>query len=232
MRAAGIAVLQRHLEVFAPRIRDPVDGIGDPPAAARRASTRRASTADCSSRTANFTRRACRRLRAADCISTTGGVLSMSKLTLSSSPTSAVAGGVRRRVGRGDLHVVGAVGHRRRVPDDDRVPQAALERLPRGFPFAAIEDVELQAIVVVVVGLPDEASAAPSGRPCGRAPAPAADELAPDGRRACCCGLRPSDVFSSKPAISSSPVENGRWNTVPGGCTVMLVTSGRRLRGR
>src|SRR6266545_590799 len=47
-----------------------------------------------------------------------------------------------------------------------------------------------------------------------------------------CEGLRPSDVFSSKPAIWSSPVENGRWNTVPAGCTVMLVTIGRRFRGR
>jgi len=38
--------------------------------------------------------------------------------------------------------------------------------------------------------------------------------------------------LSSKPAISISPVENGRWNTVPGGCTVIPVTSGRRLRGK
>ena len=29
-----------------------------------------------------------------------------------------------------------------------------------------------------------------------------------------------------------SPVENGRWKTAPGGCTVIDVTSGRRLRGR
>src|SRR5205085_10062386 len=47
-----------------------------------------------------------------------------------------------------------------------------------------------------------------------------------------CEGLRPSEVLSSNPAISSSPVEKGRWNTVPGGCTVMLETTGRRLRGR
>jgi len=39
-------------------------------------------------------------------------------------------------------------------------------------------------------------------------------------------------VFSSKPAISRSPVENGRWKTTPGGCTVMLDITGRRLRGR
>src|SRR3972149_1223898 len=43
---------------------------------------------------------------------------------------------------------------------------------------------------------------------------------------------RPSDVFSSKPAISASPVEKGRWNTVPAGCTVIAVPSGRTLRGK
>src|SRR5687767_1185337 len=45
-------------------------------------------------------------------------------------------------------------------------------------------------------------------------------------------GERPSEVLSSKPAISASPVEKGRWKTAPDGCTVIAVTSGRRLRGR
>ncbi len=49
------------------------------------------STADCSSRTTNFTV-ARVPARVADVTSTTGGVLSMSKLTLSSSPMRAVAG--------------------------------------------------------------------------------------------------------------------------------------------
>src|SRR5205807_10584350 len=48
-------------------------------------------TADWSSRTTNFTV-ARAPVRTADCTSTTGGVLSMSKLTLSNSPTRAVAG--------------------------------------------------------------------------------------------------------------------------------------------
>ena len=43
---------------------------------------------------------------------------------------------------------------------------------------------------------------------------------------------RPSGLLSSNPAISISPVENGRWNTVPGGWTVIVDTTGRRLRGR
>ena len=41
-------------------------------------------------------------------------------------------------------------------------------------------------------------------------------------------GERPSDVFSSKPALSRSPGENGRGQTTPGGCTVMLALTGRR----
>src|SRR5687768_8443743 len=64
-----------------------------------------------------------------------------------------------------------------------------------------------------------------------RAGADGADGEGPDEVLGC-DGLRPSDVLSSNPAISSSPVENGRWKTVPGGCTVMLVMAGRRLRGR
>ncbi len=49
------------------------------------------STADCSSRTTNFTVVRVP-VRVAAGTSMTGGVLSMSKLTLSKSPTSAVAG--------------------------------------------------------------------------------------------------------------------------------------------
>ncbi len=45
-------------------------------------------------------------------------------------------------------------------------------------------------------------------------------------------GDRPSEVFSSKPAISISPVEKGRWKTAPAGWTVIETISGRRLRGR
>ena len=47
-----------------------------------------------------------------------------------------------------------------------------------------------------------------------------------------CDGGRPSDVLSSKPAISMSPVEKGLWKIVPGGWTVIDAISGRRLRGR
>ena len=58
-------------------------------------------------------------------ICTVGATLSISKLLLSSSPASAVSGGIRRRV-RGDhLHDVGAVRHRRRVPHEQRVAQIA-----------------------------------------------------------------------------------------------------------
>src|SRR5262245_43677532 len=52
-----------------------------------------------------------------------------------------------------------------------------------------------------------------------------AGPLSPGGRRA-------SAVASSRPAIAPSSLENGRWNTTPGGWTVIDVTAGRVLRGR
>jgi len=36
----------------------------------------------------------------------------------------------------------------------------------------------------------------------------------------------------SNPATSGSPVGYGRWNTTPGGCTVIDSIDGRELRGR
>src|SRR5215468_3836602 len=45
-------------------------------------------------------------------------------------------------------------------------------------------------------------------------------------------GGRPSEVPVSKPATSGSPVGYGRWNTTPGGCTVIDSMLGRELRGR
>ena len=63
---------------------------------------------------------------------------------------------VRRRIRGGDPHQVRAVRHRGRVPDEDRIPHAALEDLPRGFAFAAVRHVVLQPVAVVVLGLPDE----------------------------------------------------------------------------
>ena len=159
----------------------------------------------------------------------------MSKLTLSNSPSERRGGGVRRRVGRGDLHVVGAVGHRRRVPHDDGVPQAALERLPGRVSFAAVEHVGTAGGRRCRLPPSTRTSAAPSGRPCGRARVRSGDGVEPDDELGC-DGLRPSDVLSSNPAISSSPVEKGRWKTVPGGCTVMLDTVGpqvaRQVGGR
>ena len=82
---------------------------------------------------------------------------------------------------------------------------------------------------MLVLGLPDERleslliDAAAERRARAALPGPAGARLARG---------RPSDVLSSKPAISISPVEKGRWNTVPAGCTVIDVTSGRTLRGR
>src|SRR3954469_4632761 len=44
--------------------------------------------------------------------------------------------------------------------------------------------------------------------------------------------LRRSFSGPSNPASSASPLENGFWNTTPGGCTVIEEISGRRLRCR
>ena len=99
-----------------------------------------------------------------------------------------------------------------------------------GFSLAPVEHVVLQPIVVAVLRLPDERL-----QPLLIDPAAERRRRRSGGPRrggGDWVGARPSEVFSSKPAISSSPVENGRWNTVPAGCTVIEATSGRRLRGR
>ena len=168
--------------------------------------------------------------RAAGCSSMRGGDVVDVEARALQLAVSAVAGEFDGASDAATLNDIGAVGHRRRVPHDDRIPDARLQRLPGRFAFAAVGDVELQAIVVLVLRLPDErlqtflVDAAAERRRSGAA--------ARRARRCAWLGGRPSDVLSSKPAISTSPVENGRWKTVPGGCTVIDVTSGRRLRGR
>ena len=89
---------------------------------------------------------------------------------------------------------------------------AALQRLPGRLAFAAVEHVVEQLVAVVVLGPPDERQqplligAAAERRRVG-------DRAAGRVLRA----ARRSGVSPSKPAISGSPVGNGRWNTVPGG---------------
>ncbi len=102
---------------------------------------------------------------------------------------------------------------------------------PRGLALAAVEHVGTAADRRWRPQPSRRSSAGPSGRCAGRVAAAGASGPWP-GPCWVCAGWRPSDVLSSKPAISGSPLENGRWKTVPGGCTVMLATSGRRLRGR
>src|SRR4029450_653976 len=52
--------------------------------------------------------------------------------------------------------VVSAVGNRRGVPDEDRIPQITLQQLPRRLAFAPVGNLVLQPIVVLIVRLPDE----------------------------------------------------------------------------
>ena len=87
---------------------------------------------------------------------TAGGPLSMSNAELSSSPSSAAPGVFDGLIGRHDLDDVGAVRNRRRVPDEDRVLEIALQRLPAGLTFAAIQNLVPQLVVVGVFGAPHE----------------------------------------------------------------------------
>ena len=75
-----------------------------------------------------------------------------------------------------------------------------------------------QLVVVLVLGTSTRTPAAPSGRSAGRAAGPPAVTpiAAPPAESAAGDGLV-SGHPSSKPAISASPVENGFWNTMPGG---------------
>ena len=128
-----------------------------PPASgSRRASTPRAAPATASSRTMKTDRRRVRRRARRAAPRSAARVLSMSKLTLSSSPTSAVPGEFD---GASDAATL-----TKYVPSGTDVvsqtkigsAQPAVQRLPRRFAFAAVQDVVLQSIVVLVVCLPDE----------------------------------------------------------------------------
>ena len=87
-------------------------------------------------------------------IVTDGGVLSMSKLALSSSPTEREFQRVRDGVGRDHLQDVGAVRRGRGVPHGQGVGEAGLERAPRGLALAPIQHAVAQLVLVLVFGLP------------------------------------------------------------------------------
>ena len=150
----GLAVVERHLELFAPRIRNAVLRIDDPPAARVErvldALHRRLLVAD---RERN--RRARPRARGGLRFDARRGVVDVEADALQLADERGRRG-IRRRVRGRDSDEVGAVRNRRRVPHEDRIPDAAVQRpstrsRPRGG-----RDVVLQAIVVVVFRLPDE----------------------------------------------------------------------------
>ncbi len=123
--------------------------------------------------------------------------------------------GVRRRVRRRNPHDVGAVWNRRRVPHENRIPHPALQDSSTRFRLRAGTTRRTAGDRHWRLRPSRRSSAGPSGRSAGRAAAERRRRS--PGRSALAPADAPSDVFSSKPAISISLPENGRWKTVPGG---------------
>ena len=120
---------------------------------------------------------------------TIGGMLSISNVVLSIDAGQRGVRRVRRRVRHDNLHRVAAVRHRRRVPHENRIGEAALQRLPGGVAFAAVEHVVEQFVAVLVLGAPDErqqplliGAAAERGRVGDRAAGRVQRRRAPVGR--------------------------------------------------
>ncbi len=63
---------------------------------------------------------------------------------------------VGRRVGCDHPDEVRAVGHDRRIPDQDGLVEATAERRPLRLPFAPVQHVVDELVVVLVVGSPGE----------------------------------------------------------------------------
>ena len=63
---------------------------------------------------------------------------------------------IRRRVGRDHPDEVRAVGHDRRIPNQDGLLEATAERRPLRLSFAPVQHVVNELVVVFVVGSPGE----------------------------------------------------------------------------
>ena len=196
---AASRIVQRQLELLVARSRRCRRADRPPASAARRASIPPSKST--TTRRGPRTGSSCGRWPGATLVTmTAGGPLSMSNAELSSSPSSAAPGVFDASIGRHHLDDVRAVRHRRRVPHEDRFVEIALQRLPRRLAFAAIQNLVPQLVVVGVFGAPHERlQAALIG---------AAAE-----RRRCRCRdsavalrMRRSGAWSSKPAMSGSPV--------------------------
>ena len=127
---------------------------------------------------------------------------------------------VRRLVRCNDFDHVRAIGHRRRIPHENRIGDVRFQRLPRGVAFAAIHDLVAQLVVVRIFGPPDKRlqpalinARRPSrgeDRPGASRCASASGDRAPDRRSPRCPG-RPSGMASETLCPRDERSDSSLW---------------------